>query len=304
MLVDVTGLMEGASGILCSAWDGACSLFDGSSGSSNTATTDPTAYSQHSYQTEVEDTGTREVTSRNGNRVVQKHSYPEYDHVLIYPQGSIANFIGQFKGMNLGKGVAALINGICTPLEKNIERAKKMMEARKEYVSVFILHNATKNGLVDALEAYGNALGLGLEVGKILLEEFSEVLDSCLSNGISFKIDFIAHSQGAAILYNILKSPEFSDSGSYKKFMGRTFTFGGARIISSGINFVDIRDFVPWLCVFNYPYLISGLVEYMVTGTNSGCVHFVNSHASSSLKAHAFEGDGYRGAFEQMLQAS
>ncbi len=291
-LIDAMGLVDSEPGFFGGLWDGLCGLFGGDENSGSTGR----SYSGPPPEYRVDET--REVFGSNGNPVTLKRSCCEYDQLFIYPQGSIEAFVNCAKGVSGDFRVAGLIGGMLTDLRTDLHRAQAILEAERQYISVFILHNATHGFVVDFMEAAANVAGRSQKVGTVLLEQLVKCLDACLANNLSFPIDFIAHSQGAAILNNILETPEFA---RYSQFRGDVSTYGGACIIQTGTNYVASIDLVPWMCPPNLPYLIPGIIEYAFTGHNSGCVQFLPSYTLSPLEAHSFEGKSYQLAFESNI---
>jgi RHS repeat-associated protein len=243
-----------------------------------------TANSCHNISYVYDEDGTG-MTIKRDDEIVHVSS-----HLAIFSrEGRISReqFYQQNKGKNLENTVMGECNGMITTFKEVEERATKILTDREEIKFVIVLYNSTSGRLADSLEAILNSLGFELAVGRVLFSELSKFFSGCISHGISFKMDLLGHSQGAAIIENLLGHKEFSSHGKFKEYIENVVTFGGARIIPNAINYVAENDLVPWLCPRNWLSLL-GLGEATVT--------WIPRDPLTVTSAHSFEGDQYQKA--------
>jgi RHS repeat-associated protein len=185
--------------------------------------------------------------------------------------------------------VIAHINGIDTTEETVYMRANRMIRNSNEKIdAVMIVYNKTEGLFKDLLKANKDIHHVGShnfrEIKQALMEFFENF------RGTSVKIAFHCHSHGAAIMDNLMRTPEFSKAteNGYKQFLGPIFTYGGATLIQSATNFIARFDFVPLLNTENK----------QIMNNHPECIHYLDFRFQSPWTAHGFDSPSYQEAFQ------
>jgi RHS repeat-associated protein len=169
---DIFGLIDQASdrGFWGGLWDRCCDFFGGifgdlSCGSGGSAQASETSIETPAPRESENKNDTLPAQLRNGVEIEAGKKYS--DMRLIYPYGSVKEFLEANQGKDLGRSVFVGIFGAGTTLHDCCLRAKAFMEKnQKSVVAVIILYNATHGLPNDLVEAALNTLGFELTVGK------------------------------------------------------------------------------------------------------------------------------------------
>jgi RHS repeat-associated protein len=293
--IDIFGLLDQSNdrGLFGSLWDGICDFVSGLvgwiTGGSDASQPSESSVDSPARHGPERNEATRPVLLKNGFEIHPGVKYS--DRLIIYPQGSVDKFIAEFHGQNLGQRVFVHTPGATVELYEACQRCQKFMKENPDQVAaVIILYNAT-HGAVDFEEALLNCLGFELEVGKVLREEFCSFLKDCNANNIQFQANVIAHSQGVAIMSNILHSDDFAKN--YSSFINQKLCFGGPILMAGAMNYVAIGDPASLAAMLNVFALANALWN--------GEINFVCPEKIEF--PHNFSGSAYQKSIREFMQS-
>jgi hypothetical protein len=293
MSCDLFGLIDQSNdrGFWGGMWDRCCDFFGGlfggwcESGSSSESSVEAPA-----SQSREPPEGTRTVVLRSNLDVIQSKKYP--DQLIIYPYKCVQDFLKAFKGQELDERVAVSVRGAGVTLYEALVDCQKMMNKNQDLVAVVLLYNATKGLPNDLIEAFLNALGFEMTVGKVLREQFLDFLEKCRENGISFKADIFSHSQGVAITRNLLQSEQYRMSNEYPRFVNRCLNMGGPVLVPGCQNYIALGDPVSLMALINLPVVINSVWNGELSVVCPNTIEF----------PHNYAGSAYQGAIDRFMK--
>lgn len=291
--VDVFGLIDRPEslGFFEGVWDACREFFHGIFGGGQEGGQTPESSVEAPIPSESSNRHeeTPPIKLRNGSEIETGRRYS--DMVLIYPHGSVDEFISEYRGENLGARVIGEINGVNTSLYDCCRRAEEIMDKFHQIVAVIICYNSTEGLFKDSIEAIKNFVGLETAVSESLRNSLFSFFDACKANDIEFRADFFCHSQGVPIGDRLLHSSEFSGPRSSIMYINKVINFGGPKICPGSMNYIAIGDPIPLLCLTNIFVVINAFANGEIAFACPSTVEF----------PHNFSGSAYQTALEQYM---
>jgi hypothetical protein len=130
-------------------------------------------------------------------------------------------------------------------------------------------------------------------VVNTLRAALGDLLDQCNSNGISFQATFVNHSEGVAIMGEILSGQDFQKDGNYKGFLNEALNFGGPTLPSNSMNYIALGDPVSILAMANLFAFGRALWNNQIRFCCPTSLEF----------PHNFSGSAYQGALEGYMSS-
>jgi hypothetical protein len=293
MCCDLFGLIDQPNdrGFWGGMWDRCCDFFSGLFGGwCESASSSESSVEAPAPQSREPPEGTRTVVLRNREEIFSDRKYS--DRMLIFPYRSVKGFLDAFRGKDLENKIFVNTRGVGVSLYEACVKCQQFMDKYPQKVlAVVILYNAT-NGLINDIgEASLNIFGFELTVGKVLREQFCDFLRECYHNDISFKANFISHSQGVPITTNLLRSEEFREDPICTSFVNRRLNLGGPTLVPGCQNYIALGDPVSLLAVLNLPALINAVCNGELSVVCPIMIEF----------PHNFDGTAYQGAIDQFM---
>ena len=133
-------------------------------------------------------------------------------------------------------------------------------------------------------------MGLELAVGKIIREQLVDFFQECKEHNINVSGKLCAHSQGVAIINNLVNDDSFHHGGFQKNFT-QMLCLGGPVIVPGASNVMAFGDPVCLLALLNIGRVIEAISQ--------GNLHIV--FPSAFEFPHNFEGTAYQHAIDTFI---
>ncbi len=271
-----------------SCWD-RLSSWCSSWGSSERSNSEPSANVSPEPTPTFEEFLATETLMLEGQEIKKGQYYKSGMYFATREGYTKAEWLQRNRGRTFIRGsIIKLGNGMQKTLHEVKAEVDYLLSKFKNIVAVIILYNSTDSFVEDVGEAGRNVLKVKTEVVETLKSELTDFLMQCRENGVSFKADWICHSQGAAIANCILSA----NVKIIEQYTDRIATFGGAAMINGAENYIAIGDPVPYLNILSF-------LGAAFRGFSD--VHYLPFRLQTPFQAHAFVGPSYQQAIENFI---